>query len=140
MSSENNLQTPPVVPQLAAFFRALSQSIRLEILLSIGSGEACVCHLEAVLGQRQAYISQHLMALRDAEIIASRRDGRFVYYSLVKPELLALLQSAAEMSGFGEANLLAPPAQPQVACPCPRCTPEAEAIILTEDVTEPQKR
>lgn len=39
---------------LASFFRAISQPPRLQILLAIGTGEACVCHLEAATGQRQA--------------------------------------------------------------------------------------
>jgi len=123
-----------VSPQLASFFRALSQPARIEIMLAIGGGEACVCHLEAVLGQRQAYISQHLMALRDAGLITSRRDGRFVYYSLAKPELLAMLQSAAEMNSMDAADLLAAPTPPRVACSCPHCSPEAEAIIMAEDI------
>ena len=73
MNSEVSLES------LAVFLRAISQPVRLEILLAIGTGEACVCHLEAVIGQRQAYISQQLMALREAGIVKSRRDGRNIY-------------------------------------------------------------
>lgn len=51
---------------IADLFRLLGQPVRLRILLAIGTGEACVCHLEAHLGLRQALISQYLMVLRDA--------------------------------------------------------------------------
>ncbi len=61
-----NNQTPATALLISNIFRQLSQPSRIEILLAIGEGEACVCHLEAKLGMRQAYISQHLMALRDA--------------------------------------------------------------------------
>ena len=46
--------------KLASLFRTMGQAARLRIILAIGEGEACVCHLEAILGYRQAYISQQL--------------------------------------------------------------------------------
>lgn len=125
MSSEATLQSTSVVPQLAGFFRALSQPTRIEILLAIGSGEACVCHLEAVLGQRQAYISQHLMALREAELLAARRDGRFVYYSLADDRLLPLIQRAAELLNLNYLELGTMLGSAPNACECPHCAPEA---------------
>ena len=70
--------------EIVKVFENISAASRLAILLVIGEGEACVCHLEAVLGKRQAYISQHLMALRDAGIITPRRDGRFIYYRITR--------------------------------------------------------
>ena len=50
----------------ATIMKALVHPVRLQILQVLRDGEACVCHLEAVLNQRQAYISQQLMRLRDA--------------------------------------------------------------------------
>lgn len=52
--------------EIAHLLQTIGQTARLQILLAIGEGEACVCHLEAALGWRQAYLSQHLMALREA--------------------------------------------------------------------------
>src|SRR3989337_4266011 len=71
--------------KLAQVFRSLGQPARVNILLAIGTGEACVCHLEAATGQRQAYISQQLMALRRAKLVATRRDGRNIFYRLKNP-------------------------------------------------------
>lgn len=56
---------------LSQTFSLLGQSSRLNILLAIGQENVCVCHLEAVLGQRQASISQQLMLLRTAGMVQS---------------------------------------------------------------------
>ncbi|MFM8368324.1 MAG: ArsR/SmtB family transcription factor, partial [Chloroflexota bacterium] len=68
--------------QIAAPLEAIASPQRIAILLAIGKGEACVCHLETALGLRQAYISQHLMALRKADILQDRREGRYVFYKI----------------------------------------------------------
>lgn len=102
--------------RIAAILKTISPAARLAILLAIGEGEACVCHLEAVLGKRQAYISQHLMALRQAEILLDRRDGRFVYYRIADPALLDLVRSAAKLAGVESSTPL-----PGVMCVCPHC-------------------
>ena len=60
------IDTLDLAEKAAQLLHLLGQAERLSILLAIGNGEACVCHLEAALGLRQAYISQHLMTLRQA--------------------------------------------------------------------------
>ncbi|MEJ2350922.1 MAG: metalloregulator ArsR/SmtB family transcription factor, partial [Anaerolineales bacterium] len=91
---------------LVQMFRSLGQMARLRILLAIGTGEACVCHLEARLGLRQAYISQHLMALRKAGIVTDQREGRYIFYRLQNPRLLELIQLAGVLSGIPEDELI----------------------------------
>ena len=82
--------------QVSGLLETISKPARLRILSAIGQDEACVCHLEAVLGLRQSYISQHLMALRSAGLLDTRREGRYVYYSLCDERILALIAGAAE--------------------------------------------
>jgi DNA-binding transcriptional ArsR family regulator len=110
---------------IADLFRILGQPERLKILLIIGQQEACVCHLEAALGMRQAYISQHLMALRQAGLVTARRDGRNIYYRLEDPSLLSFIRRAGEQAGLSEAQMARAriPALPP-NCPCPHCTEE----------------
>lgn len=112
---------------MVRLFRSLGQPSRLKILLAIGSGEACVCHLEASLGLRQAYISQQLMALRKARIVTDRREGRFIFYRLENPRLLELIQLAGILAGIQEDQLRLPH-QPSTieGCNCPHCAPEPE--------------
>ncbi len=116
--------------KISKLFRVLGQPTRLRILLAIGEGEACVCHLEAVLGQRQAYISQHLMALRNAKILATRRDGRFIFYRLRDPKLLDLVDKTAQFVGVAEAiQQYDPHINESLACVCPKCDTETSRVV-----------
>ena len=108
--------------KLSEYLQAISSRPRLEILQAIGGGEACVCHLEAALGYRQAYISQHLMGLRDAGAITARRDGRFVYYRLADIKLLDLIHLARDLLGISEADFTNIRAIVDASCPCPNCS------------------
>lgn len=92
---------------------------RIKILLSIGDEEVCVCHLEANLGMKQAYLSQHLMALRKAGILITNREGRFIHYRLAKPELLMVIQAAADVLGIQMVVNEVPVEKNK--CPCPKC-------------------
>ena len=83
----------------AALFKALSHPVRLAILEILCEGEECVCHMEATLGLRQAYISQQLMVLRDVGLVENRRDGWNNFYYVVKPEIYAVLDAAAGVYG-----------------------------------------
>jgi ArsR family transcriptional regulator len=106
--------------QSAAIFKTLAHPIRIAILDLLRHGEECVCHMEAMLGKRQAYISQQLAILRAAQIIIDRRDGMNIFYRVVRPEIYPLLDAARAMG-----------AQPAIvqardirleSCPCPKCT------------------
>ena len=77
--------------QVAEIGKALGHPVRLQILQVLREEEACVCHLEAILGQRQAYISQHLMRLREAGLVVDRREGMNVFYSLANEAIGSLL-------------------------------------------------
>jgi DNA-binding transcriptional ArsR family regulator len=77
--------------KISRIFRAISTPARIRILAAIGAGEACVCHLEALMDLRQSYISQQLMEMRDAGLVDTRRDGRYIFYRLTEPKLLDLL-------------------------------------------------
>jgi len=102
---------------LAHLLQTIGQPVRLEILLAIGEGEACVCHLETMLGRRQATLSQHLMALREAGLVSDRRDGRYIFYRLRDPALLALVGEAARLQGEA-----LPVLAPSPDCDCPTCS------------------
>ncbi|MBI5935777.1 MAG: winged helix-turn-helix transcriptional regulator [Chloroflexi bacterium] len=118
--------------QIATPLTAIASPQRVAILLAIGLGEACVCHLESALGWRQAYISQHLMALRKADILTDRREGRYVYYRLTNASLLDLLTGAATLSGLSaEAISAIINTQTYPACACPHCAP---AMIYVESL------
>ena len=115
----------------ASIFKALMHPTRLSILEILREGEQCVCHLEAVLGYRQAYISQHLMVLREAGLVEDRRDGARIYYRVIKPQVFELVDSAVKLSG----GKVCPVPQTKISdCPCPKCNPVAVGMAIMEDV------
>lgn len=71
----------------AGFLKALSHEGRLMILCHLSSGEKSVTELERLLDQRQAAVSQQLARLRLEGLVACRRDGKAIYYSIQDPKV-----------------------------------------------------
>jgi len=106
----------------ASVLAVLGNPFRVRVALALGEQEACVCHLEQLLQKRQAYISQHLMVLREAGLLETRRDGKYIYYRLASPAILALVRSAAELAGIDPADFPAYQARDFLEkCECPNC-------------------
>ncbi|MBN2115485.1 MAG: helix-turn-helix transcriptional regulator [Anaerolineales bacterium] len=78
--------------QQARILRALAHPMRLQILDSLARGPACVCELITVTGRRQAYISQHLMVLRQTGMVKSTRLGLNMRYELATESTKDMLQ------------------------------------------------
>ncbi len=72
--------------KLESFFLALADRTRLRLLNLIAGGEVCVCFFVEVLGEPQPKISRHLGVLRNAGLVAARRDGKWMHYRLTRPE------------------------------------------------------
>jgi len=105
-------------------FRALSHPVRLRILDVLARQEACVCHLTALLRRPQPYVSQQLAALRQAGLIADRREGTLIYYRLADERLADLIAASKTLVQGIETGALTFPPIPEEAlanCPCPRC-------------------
>lgn len=102
----------------ARVFKALTHPARIAILNHLRDGEHCVCHLEAHLGLKQAYISQQLAVLRDAGLIQDRRDGWNIFYRVSAPQIYDLLDTAISLTGQPSTIH----AIQAVDCPCPHCT------------------
>ena len=120
---------PDLSERLAVPLTAIASPQRIAILLAIGTGEACVCHLETSLGWRQAYISQHLMSLRKADILQDRREGRYVFYRLRDASLLDLITVAARLNGLSPESISALiNTQVNASCECPQCVPALIAV------------
>jgi ArsR family transcriptional regulator len=84
--------------QVANLMKALAHPIRLQILEVLqGEGEACVCHLEARLGQRQAYISQQLAKLREVGLVKDHRDGLNVFYAITLEGIGPIIEDAKRL-------------------------------------------
>ena len=115
----------------------IGKSPRILILTTIGEGEACVCHLEAILGFKQAYLSQNLMTLRKAKLLQTRREGRFVFYKVSDHRLLSLIKKAGEIAGIPAEELRALDRSSQLPnCCCPNCLGELEASPIFGDINQ----
>ena len=99
-------------------FKALAHPVRLRILEALEREEACVCHLETLLGLRQPYISQQLAVLRQAGLVSDCQEGLYVFYRLADERAPALLALAR---GEAPDDSSRPPAHPLPDCPCPKC-------------------
>jgi DNA-binding transcriptional ArsR family regulator len=115
-------KTTSDIAKVSDLLQVISPEVRLEILLAIGSGEVCVCHLETGLGYRQAYISQHLMALREAGLLSTRRDGKYIYYRLEKPEIMEMVELAVRLADYDISALTTRVSLAKATCECPNCS------------------
>ena len=110
------------------FLKAFTHPTRLAILDVLRDGEQCVCHMEATLGLRQAYISQQLMILKEAKLVESRRDGLNLFYCVVKPEVFMVLDILKMVT---RADPKRPkPKHANTDCPCPKCNVETSRKVL----------
>jgi ArsR family transcriptional regulator len=108
----------------AKLFKVLMHPARLAILNVLRDGEHCVCHLEAALGHRQAYISQQLAALREAGLVQDRREGWNIFYRVVESEVFKVIEAAQGLTGSPESK---PGHAGKLAnCLCPHCHPQTE--------------
>lgn len=92
-----------------ALFHSLSDGTRLAIVHHLATGEARVSDLVNSLGLAQSTVSAHVACLRDCGLVTGRPEGRQVFYSLARPELLDLLAAAETLlAATGNAVALCP--------------------------------
>ena len=92
-----------------ALFHGLSDPTRLAIVRHLAGGEARVVDLLRTLGLPQSTVSSHLACLRECGLVHGRPEGRQIFYSLARSELLDLLAAAeALLAATGDAVALCP--------------------------------
>ena len=68
-------------------FKALADPIRLRILGLLSSREMCVCEVMVALDLTQPTASHHLRILENVGLVKDRKEGKWVFYSIAKPEI-----------------------------------------------------
>jgi ArsR family transcriptional regulator len=96
----------------AQLLRALSHPVRLHLLNALCEQEQCVCHLTALAGKRQAYVSQQLAALRRTGLVNMRKEGLRIYYRLNDSRVRAILETL---------DLSNESSRTARNCKCPKC-------------------
>lgn len=77
----------------ALMLRSLAHPDRLLLLCQLSQGELCVSDLESQLGIPQPNLSQQLGVLRREGLVATRRDGKHIFYRVADQRVLNLLQT-----------------------------------------------
>lgn len=83
--------------QAAAMLRSLANQDRLILLCQLSQEELNVGELEERLGIRQPSLSQQLGILRREGLVATRREGKHVYYQVADQRVLTLLQTLYQL-------------------------------------------
>jgi ArsR family transcriptional regulator, lead/cadmium/zinc/bismuth-responsive transcriptional repressor len=81
---------------LSELYKALADETRVKILYLLSKQELCVCDLAFLLDTTLPAVSHHLRLLRTLRLVATRRDGKMVFYRLDDDHVLALIEQARE--------------------------------------------
>jgi ArsR family transcriptional regulator len=68
--------------ELVNFGKAFADSNRVRVLSALREGELCVCELADALELTQSTLSTHLQVLRESGLVQSRRQGKWMYYTM----------------------------------------------------------
>lgn len=83
--------------EAAMLLRSLGNPDRLMLLCQLAQEELCVSEIEERTGIRQPSLSQQLGVLRREGLVATRKDGKRVYYSVADPRALAVLKTLYQL-------------------------------------------
>ena len=83
--------------ELMAVTKALADESRVRILLALEPGELCVCQIVELLQLAPSTVSKHMSILKQARLVDSRKEGRWMFYRLADDDGPA---EAKEMSAL----------------------------------------
>jgi len=75
-----------------AITKALSDTHRVRALVALRNGELCVCQIIELLNLAPSTVSKHMSILKQADLVESRKDGRWIYYRLPSQDNLKTMQ------------------------------------------------
>ena len=81
---------------LSDFFKVLGDSTRSKIIWALDEHEMCVCDLAVLLNMTKSAISHQLRALREANLVINRREGKNVFYSLADDHVRQIFKKGLE--------------------------------------------
>ncbi len=79
--------------------KALGDENRVRALMAVAGGELCVCQLIELLGLAPSTVSKHMAILHQAGLVATRKDGRWIYYRLPDEPHDPCVRTALAMAG-----------------------------------------
>src|SRR4029077_20742061 len=91
--------------EFAAIAKTLGHAHRLELLEQLAQGERSVEILANRTGLSIANASQHLQQMRRAGLVATRREGKFIYYALADEGILDVLTALRRIAELNVAEV-----------------------------------
>jgi ArsR family transcriptional regulator len=85
---------------VVTIFKALSEPLRVEVIELLREQEMCVCDLCDRLNVAQSKLSFHLKTLKQAGLVRSRQEGRWIYYRLNLAKLVELEEYLSEFRRY----------------------------------------
>lgn len=98
------MPAPEAVDSAAEKLRILSDPTRLRILWALSQGESSVACLAELSDATPTSVSQHLAKLRLAGLVRARRQGTFMFYVIVDPQLQVLLETVMASTTSSDAG------------------------------------
>ena len=89
-----DMPAPEIVEDTATFFKVLGDPTRLRILFTLYEGELCVNDISESISMTVSAVSHQLSLLKRAKLVASRREGKLVYYRLDDNHVSTILAMA----------------------------------------------
>lgn len=85
-----------VLYDAAELLKVFGDSTRIRIIFVLCQSEMCVCDIAGLLGMTQSAISHQLRVLKQARLVASRREGKAIFYSIADSHVKTIFYHAME--------------------------------------------
>ena len=92
----HDLPTDELLTDLSDLFKLFADTTRVKIMYALFESEMCVCAIAELLGMTQSAISHQLKTLKDANLVANRRDGKTIYYFLADDHVRSIIAQGFE--------------------------------------------
>jgi DNA-binding transcriptional ArsR family regulator len=90
------IDTGASLRDVMAITKALADEQRVRVLQALQRGEVCVCQIVEMLGLATSTVSKHMSILKQARLVDSRKEGRWMYYRLAGDEAPEVVHQATE--------------------------------------------
>jgi ArsR family transcriptional regulator len=89
----------PTLTRLERVFFGFADKTRLKILKLVEKEDLCACEIMAALELTQPTVSHHLGILERSGLVASRREGKWVFYRVADAKVEILLTKGSQLTG-----------------------------------------
>lgn len=93
---KHEMPTDELLSDLADLYKIFGDSTRIKIMFALFEEEMCVCAIAELLGMNQSAISHQLKVLKNANLVANRREGKTIYYSLSDDHVRSIIAQGFE--------------------------------------------